>query len=215
MNKLRTANDLQDFLDTEYGWRIKEIAALKAAVRTAGLMPERTLMRAGLALLYAHWEGFVKNSLTAYLNFINCQGLRYEDLLSCFVVFGLKKHINEVSESKTSKISIAAVAFLREQLGQRAQMKIDSAINTESNLSSKVFQNIMISVGFDPESFETRFNLIDESLLRRRNSIAHGDYLDVAKTDWGALADEVIAMLRQVKTHIENAVALEAFKKRK
>jgi hypothetical protein len=214
MNKLRTANDLQDYLDAEYGWRIKEIATLKAAIRTAGLMPERTLIRAGLALLYAHWEGFIKNALTGYLNFVNTQGLSYDELPSCFVVLGMKKQINDLFASRNSAVSIAAIDFLREQLGQRAQMKIDSAINTESNLSSKVFNNLLVAVGFDPQAYETRANLIDESLLRRRNSIAHGDYLEVARADWGQLADEVIAMLRQVKNEVENAVALEKFKRK-
>ena len=212
MSKLHTPNQIQDFLDAELSWRVKEIANLKTAIQESGAIPEKTLIRAGLALLYAHWEGFVKNSLTAYLNFVNCQGLRYEELRSCFVVFGLKKSVNEVVESRNSAASISAIEFLRGQLGERAQLKIDTAVNTESNLSSKVFQNILLSVGFDPAAYETRSHLIDESLLKRRNSIAHGDYLDVGKADWRHLADEIISMMRQVKTEIENSVILASYK---
>lgn len=212
MSKLHTVNQIQDFLDAELSWRVKEIANLKTAAQGSGPIPESTLIRAGLALLYAHWEGFVKNSLTAYLNFVNCQGLKYEELRSCFVVFGLKKNVNELLASRNSTVSISALDFLRHQLGERAQLKIDAAINTESNLSSKVFQNILLSVGFDPAAYETRSHLIDESLLKRRNSIAHGDYLDVGKADWRYLADEIISMMRQVKTEIENAVVFGSYK---
>lgn len=212
MNKIHTVNQLQDFLDAEIGWRMKEIANLKTAVTQASSLSEATVVRAGLALLYGHWEGFVKNSVTAYLNFVNCQGLRYNELQSCFVVFGLKKSLHEAILSRKSATTITAVDFLLNEMGERAQLKIDSAIDTESNLSSAVFHNILRSVGLDPSNYETKAHLIDESLLKRRNNIAHGAYLDVAAADWRQLADEIITMLRQLKTEIENAVALSSFK---
>jgi hypothetical protein len=213
MNKIHTVNQLQDFLDAELSWRVKEIANLKTAVKQSGAISEKTIVRAGLALLYAHWEGFVKNSVTGYLNFVDCQGLRYSDLQSCFIVFGLKKSVHELVESRKSPVTIAALDFLRQQLQERAQLKIDAAINTESNLSSTVFHNILLSVGFDPTNYETKSHLIDVSLLKRRNNIAHGEYLDVAASDWRHLADEIISMLRQLKSEIENAVVLSSFRR--
>lgn len=212
MAKFRTSNQLQDYLDAEFSWRIKEIADLKTAVRSAAPIPERTLIRAGIALLYAHWEGWVKNSLTAYLNYVNHQGHRYNELKSCMVVFGLKKRLNEIIESKSSNTSIAAIDFLMGELSGRAQLKIDSAINTASNLSSEVLKNLLLSVGFDEKPYETKNNLIDESLLKRRNFIAHGEFVDVAKSDWAILANEVISLMRNIKTDIENAVALKSYK---
>lgn len=213
MSKVRTQSQLQDFLDTELGWRIKEIADMKSAVKKARFLSEKTIIRAAVALLYGHWEGFVKSATTGYLNYVENQGLTYAELHTCFVVFGLKKVLNELAESRKAAGNIAAVEFLREQLGERAQLKIDRAINTEANLSSQVLANILLSVGIDASPYESRYHLIDERLLKRRNNIAHGEFLEVSPDEWANLADEILLMLRQLKTDIENASVLAAFKK--
>ncbi len=213
MRKVRTQTQLQDFLDTELGWRIKEIADMKSAVRNARFLSERTIIRAAVALLYGHWEGFVKNATTGYLSYVENQGLTYAELHTCFVVFGLKKVLNELAESRKAAGNIAAVDFLREQLGERAQLKIDRAINTEANLSSQVLANILLSVGIDTSPYESRYHLIDERLLKRRNNIAHGEFLEVSPDEWSNLADEILLMLRHLKTDLENASVLATFKK--
>jgi hypothetical protein len=213
MKLLHTQNQLQDFLDAELGWRVKEIASLKAAVNSSAYISEQTLVRASIALLYAHWEGFIKSSATAYVTYVNNQGLNYSELQTCFVVLGLKKTLHDVQQSKQSRLNVTLVDFLREGLGAKSKLKIDTAINTESNLSASVFENILQAVGFATTPYEAKANLINESLLRRRNTIAHGEYVDVAKDDWVKLADEVLQMLRQFKTDIENAMVLSAFKR--
>jgi hypothetical protein len=208
-----TQNQLQDFLDAEFVWRLKEISALKSAIRSAAFIAEGTLVRASVALLYAHWEGFVKNAATGYVTYVNNQGLNYSDLQTCFVVLGFKKSLHDARQSKQASANIVAINFLRDGLIQKSQMKVDVAINTESNLNSEVFKNILSTIGLDPAAYETKANLIDESLLKRRNTIAHGEYVDVAKKDWANLADEVLAVLRQFKTDIENASAQAAYKR--
>lgn len=94
----------------------------------------------------------------------------------------------------------------------KAVLVLSNAIDTESNLSSTVFANIVQSIGIDISRYETRFNLIDESLLKRRNKIAHGEFLDVTAEEWRELADEIIMMLRHFKTDLENAASLESYK---
>ena len=208
-----TQNQLQDFLDAEFVWRLKEISTLKSAVRSAAFIAEGTLVRASVALLYAHWEGFVKSAATGYVTYVNNQGLNYSDLRTCFVVLGFKKSLHDARHSKQTAANIVAIEFLRDGLIQKSQMKVDVAINTESNLNSEVFKNILSTIGLNSAAYEPKANLIDESLLRRRNTIAHGEYLDVGKRDWANLADEVLAMLRQFKTDIENASAQAAYKR--
>ena len=212
MSKIKTINQLQNYLDNDLSWRIKEIASLKLLVRTSSLVNKNTAVRAGIPLLYGHWEGFVKNASTNYLEFINGQMLTYSELKSCFVVFGLKKKINELVLSKKSEISIASLDFIRSEMDKKARLKIESAIRTEFNLSSKVFANIACSIGIDTSRYEGKFNLIDKRLLNRRNSIAHGEYMDLDPDGFRNLADEIISLLRSFKTDIENAVSLEDYK---
>ncbi|MCX2780959.1 MAE_28990/MAE_18760 family HEPN-like nuclease [Microbulbifer thermotolerans] len=213
MSKIRTIERLQSLLDEELSWRIKEIATLKILVKRSDNIASSTAVRAAIPLLYGHWEGFIKSSATYYLQFINGQSLKYSDLTSCFVVFGVKKKLNDIEASMASETSIAAVEFLMNELNNTAKLKVDSAIRTEFNLSSKVFVNILKSIGFGVDRYEARFNLIDESLLKRRNYIAHGEYLDVEADGFRDLADEILCMLRWFKTDIENAASLGLFKK--
>lgn len=212
MSKIRTADQLQEALDNELSWRLKEIASLKIVVKSSKALSKSTAVRAAIPLLYGHWEGFIKNASTYYLDFVNGQSLTYKELKSCFVVFGVKRKINDLISSKSSEISISTLDFLRDELNEKAKLKIDSAIRTEFNLSSKVFENIAKSIGLSTHGYETRYNLIDSSLLHRRNLIAHGEYLDVDSDGFRELADEILQLLRCYKTDIENAVSLEAYK---
>jgi MAE_28990/MAE_18760-like HEPN len=209
--KLRTLSLLQDYLDGELAWRIKELADMKYSVKKAESDRKRTVIRASLALLYAHWEGFIKNSATAYLEFVDSQGHRYCELASCFVVIGLKKSLNDMVVSKRSHSSIAALEFIRGEMEQKARLSLDSAIRTDSNLSSTVFSNICIAVGINPATYETKYKLVDESLLNRRNKIAHGEFVDVNPEQYRTLTDEVLFILRNFKTDIQNAASLKSY----
>lgn len=98
-------------------------------------------------------------------------------------------------------------------MGNRAEIQVRSAIDTESNLKAHVFEQIAASIGINLNAYESRFNLIDESLVARRNRIAHGEYLDIDSNGWRTLADDVIALMRNFKTDIENAASLSRFLK--
>jgi hypothetical protein len=74
-----------------------------------------------------------------------------------------------------------------------------------------VFENIASSIGIKIQPYESRFKLMDESLLSRRNKIAHGEYLDLDADSWRDLADEVISLMRDFKTDMENAASTSAF----
>lgn len=210
--KIRTLSAFQDAMDHEFAWRLKEIASLKSSVRQSGTLAAPTVIRAGLALLYAHWEGFVKAAALTYLEFVASRGLLYKELQSCFVVLGMKGELHTLEKTRKVDGLIAAYEFVTSRRDQKAALVLANAVDTESNLSSAVFENIVHSIGIDVSAYEARFNLIDESLLKRRNKIAHGEYLDVTADDWRDLADEIILMLRHFKTDLENAASLGSYK---
>lgn len=212
MSKIRTINQLQNVLDQEFAWRLKEVSTLKNTIRSSESIRKKTAVRAGITILYAHWEGFIKKSATVYLEFVGNQRLRYCDLKSCFIVFGLKGQLSKFIESKSAELSLHMLEAIRNDMNERAKLNMKSAIRTESNLSSVVFSNITKSIGIDPSKYEARYNLIDQSLLYRRNHIAHGEFIDVDPDGFRDLADEVIGILRMFKTDIENSVSQESYK---
>lgn len=211
MTPVRTATQLQDLLDSDFAWRIQEISSMKSAIGKTPSGRNRMLLRAGIMLLYAHWEGLVKNSSQWYLEYVSSQRLNYDQLLPCFIVFGLKKHLNELDESERHLRNVRTVEFLLSELGGRANLRWKGAIDTESNLSSKVFHNIASSIGVDPSPYEIEFNFIDTSLLARRNSIAHGEHVDIAETGYRELSDRVANLLRRYKTDIENSMIQSSY----
>jgi len=137
----------------------------------------------------------------------------FRELKSCFVVFGLKAHLDILSSSRRAEANTKAIDFVFEQMDKPAKLRLASAIDTESNLSSKVFDNIAASLSIESTGYAVRYHLIDQSLVERRNKVAHGEYLDIDGEDWGKLADEVLLMMRQYKTDIENAATLQLFKR--
>ena len=59
MAKIRTLTQLQESLDAGMSWRVKEISDFKLVTK-AQSDTSPAFIRAGVALVYAHWEGFIK-----------------------------------------------------------------------------------------------------------------------------------------------------------
>jgi MAE_28990/MAE_18760-like HEPN len=54
---------------------------------------QKSLIRAGVALLYAHWEGFVKKVADLYYEFVGYQRCTLAELNDCFVSIALKQEM--------------------------------------------------------------------------------------------------------------------------
>jgi len=121
--------------------------------------------------------------------------------------------LHEIRQSRKARLNAEVIEFLLNEMGKRADLSLSRAVDTRSNLSTEVFENIALSIGINPGPYEARYNLIDKSLLKRRNEIAHGEYLDVGPDDYRTLADEILHTMRLYKTDIENAAGAELFRR--
>jgi hypothetical protein len=159
-----------------------------------------------------NWEGFVKNAATGYAAFVTSRRLSLQQLSHNFKAIAAKKVLNDASESSKIGASISLIKFLKDESHSVAKVKFEESISTRSNLNSSVFLEVAATVGVQIGRYETRFQFIDKELLKRRNSIAHGDYLDLNPSAFCDLSDEVIVLLSWFKNDIENLVALKAYK---
>lgn len=209
--KLRTDNALLEHLDNDLAWRLKEIHELISAVRSSRGKNVDTHIRAGVALLYAHWEGFIKSAANAYVNYLSYRADKVRDLKPCFVALGMKTRISTSSASAKASIAIDAVSFLLDEIDKSIKLPVSDAISTKSNLNSAVFTDIIGWLGIDGAQYSPRFTLIDATLLKTRNTIAHGDFLVIDPARFESLVEEIIEMLRWFKTDIENAVVQKSF----
>jgi hypothetical protein len=211
MSRLRTIDEFQDRLDTELAWRIQEFSTLDAAIKSVDSVSHRALIRASIAMAYAHWEGFVKNASTHYVEFVGNRRLNYSQLTSVFAVIGLRAKLSIMLLDGPSR-SREAFDFVRSQLETRARLVPATAIDAESNLSSTVFRKILETIGLEASSYESYSNFIDKSLLKKRNSIAHGELIELDRDGWISLRDTTLQLIRMFKSDLENAATLKKYR---
>lgn len=217
MRQIRTTEELQEFLDDELGWRIKDIDNIRSAASIAKVGSSRTLVRAGIALLYAHWEGFVKASASGYVSYVDSQGLRHSELRSCFVAMSLRARIKEVSSTWKARPMVAALETILDGQDDRAALRKKDVVGRRGNLNFRAFKNVANWLGVDAERYMTRSHFIDDRLLKRRNEIAHGKLsdLELDRNGFEELVNGVVQLLRWFKADIENAITNKAFQRPK
>jgi hypothetical protein len=211
MKELRTAGLLLDYLDQDMAWRIKEVHQFKTAVEKASGKNVDAHVRAGISMLYAHWEGFIKGAANSYVNYLSYRGDKNNELKACFVALAMKNKLVAANGSLRSEAAVQVVSHLINEINSPVRLPRFDAINAESNLSSTVFLNIVGWIGIDPTPYSSRFPLVDMTLLGSRNRIAHGEYLNISAERFYELTSEILQMLRWFKTDIENAVVGNSF----
>jgi hypothetical protein len=207
MSKILTPNDLSDRLSEDLAWRKIELSAIKGLIerREFELQKNKVLTRSGIAILYAHWEGYIKYAATSYLEFVSMQrNLRYCDLTDNFIAIAMKSRLDEAASTKQATIHNEVIKFLIDSMEERIKIPKEGVITTGSNLSSDVLRQILALLGIDYQQYEMKQVLIDEKLLAKRNCIAHGEFLDVDVDSYRELHREVIDMMDLFRDQIEN-----------
>lgn len=183
------------------------MASIKFAVRRSAENPRllSTALRAGVAILYAHWEGFLKSSAENYIEFVSRQNLRNDQLSPNFLALSARRMLTDTMNIGRAEQAIALVRFFLEDMSKPSALAYRNAISTESNLSSKVLRNIVFSLGLNYAHFETKAVLIDEKLLAKRNGIAHGQFLDIDLVEFEELFKDISTLLETWRNELENA----------
>src|SRR6266404_7422672 len=130
--KLRTLVQLQDQLDRDHAWRRKELTTIVNYVRSSPEKTQAMAIRAGLLLIYAHWEGFIKYAAECYLNFVAMQGVPLGRLGYSFIALCARKKIFEFEASGKSSQRTELVKYLLGDLSGRARVPYEGIINTQS-----------------------------------------------------------------------------------
>ncbi len=212
MKVARTASELLAHLDDELAWRIQEITTVQKAVKSANGGSETALLRAGVPLLYAHWEGGVKAMAIRYVEFISKQGHTYADIKQCFS--GLKA-LGQVKQMHSITKRVFAASNLLNEIydisNQRASIPLRSYVSNVGNLNFDMFEQVAGFLDIDAGRYVARKNIIDESLLKQRNEIAHGEFLTVDAAAFDSMSREVLTLLRQFKDDVQNALVQKTY----
>lgn len=177
--KVRSLLELQNKLDEDISWRKKEFTTLKFMVGDARKHERMILLRASITLLYAHWEGHIKHCSLVYLLYIKQQSPAYEDMTDNFIQMSLGEKFSSGFSIKKFSSQKCLYDYINRENKEKFNIDANTVINTESNLKYDVVLNILGQLGLDTSIFELKQNFIDSKLLRLRNSIAHGDRVNV------------------------------------
>lgn len=211
MTDFRTGQQLFDYLDRQLAWRQRELFELTSSVQKAEGRNVNIHVRSAVAILYAHWEGFIKDTANSYVNYLSHRADRNDCLIPAIFALSMRSKFGQASGSSRSKVVVPMVKFLIDNMAEPTDLPRAKAISAESNLDSAVFENIAGWIGIDTNEYSTRYPIIDDVLLPSRNSIAHGEYSIMSRERYLSLADEVIFLIRIFKRDIENSVATESF----
>lgn len=192
--------DLQKFgekVQKDLAHRKLELSRLAMMLQAPYMdQPQKNLLcRAVVMFSYAHWEGFVKSASTLYVKHVSGQQVPVCKLKNCFQAAYVAGHLKR--GGSTTKVDflgdvLSAIDMERQKIFSLAP---DKFIDTESNLSSKVFKSLVTGLGISYLStYATRHAFIDGKLVYGRNQVAHGELTIFSETD----ATERLASVRDL-----------------
>ena len=136
------------------------------------------LNKSFILLLYAHWEGFIKEYTIKYFSFVISQNLVLSKLTENFLWIYLKSLLEKykvntnISQEKRMLDKISKDSKFKIKIDENAYFE-KHIVGTESNLKFKNYKNIctILNYNFIDETNVFETNL--EKLVHNRNSIAH------------------------------------------
>lgn len=213
--KVRSAYELDGVLDNDLAWRKREFTTIKFLIAKSRNHEKIVLIRAGIALMYSHWEGHVKKASQAYLCYLNSQAHNYSDLQENFIQLSLGEKFSQGFSIKKYESQKNIFKYLTGELQEAFSLDEKTVIDTESNLKYPVLFNIMNQLGLDIREFELKEHFIDTILLNYRNKIAHGERLNERELEeaYVELEDELLNLIILYQNLIRNAVTSKSYLK--
>lgn len=209
---VRTVEDLQSGLERDLAWRKRELSGLRLSAMRSDAT-RNYLFRAGLVLVCAHWEGFLKKSVELYVDHVFAQNLKLRELSPVFVAHALFSDVMRASEAKYPGSVDTHVRLARRILEGMDEISTRSGwdVKTEGNPGTDVLVKLLSSVGInvqlglDAAAWSTTKVFIDEQVVRDRHRVAHGEGFPISRDDFLVRTHRVIELLDRVSAQVLSA----------
>jgi hypothetical protein len=172
---VRTPEELCDETDRNLAWRRLELSALRRQMLGAELVARNALVRAGVAMLYAHWEGYVKEAASAYISMVAVRRLQCCELSASLVATVLRSRIESLQfPLKTSSLQ-EITGFILDGMVDRPRLRPDGVIRTDANLNHAVLREILFATGIAYEPPPPRRDPDETDHRREAARVAQSD----------------------------------------
>lgn len=156
----------------ENEWREKDFSKIKYIYYQLSDENQVLFLRMSIPYIYAHWEGFVIDSLKKILDHFNQLKLQHHQVKINIFVLSLQEKFDYLkgkqSFEQKCQFSENFLRFLNEQL------KFDKHINTQANLNFDVLKDLCQLFGLNVDKF-AQYRAKINKLVNIRNHIAHGE----------------------------------------
>jgi hypothetical protein len=169
-------------IETDLDWREGELAVLRILLSNKSL-PKRekiVLLRSAWALLYAHYEGFCKFALAVFYDAVRKSGVTCQSLPFNTQCFALIEPIKTIRNLPIADFIAALSTFKVKHLDNSPSFP---DIETNSNLYSSTLENLLKDADIVLPSLNLHNKKLD-TLVRRRNKIAHGEKDMITEVDY-------------------------------
>ncbi|WP_445941132.1 MAE_28990/MAE_18760 family HEPN-like nuclease [Pseudomonas sp.] len=200
-------------LEKDLGWREIELALMRKQLiaSIAGTPQESALLRANLAMIYAHYEGFCKFALELYV--ISLQRLNPDriDLAWPLASFTLKSLHKELLNEKDESIFFTRLLNeLNKEIDAKAEFEKPPQI---SNLWPDLLIEWLTKLHLEKESTIEHANTLHQ-LVNNRNQIAHGKKLMIqSRKELDKYADAAQTVMHEVALGICYALEHKKYKR--
>ncbi len=202
-------------LEADWAWRIDELRFFQnIGAAIADTEGENRYRRVLVLMLYAHFEGFCKVALGAYVNSVNRLGVICGEASYAIAAAGLadlfRELRNPTRKSDLFRRMLPDDAKLHRFARDREFMELadhfaerpvkipDYVVDTESNLTPIVLRKNLFRLGFEHDLFK-HLEADVNRLLAYRNDIAHGAAKDgLDRKTYEKLRAAVIEIAREV-----------------
>jgi hypothetical protein len=161
-----------DDISRDLDWREAEIASMRLLLSRKDISSKQVevLLRAAWALLYAHYEGFVKYCLTLFYEEISARSVKCKKLPIATQVFALDKVLKQIRTMPPADMINEVTDFKAKHLESLASFP---EVDTDSNLWPEILIALLTSADLDSKTVEKNRPKL-ATLVARRNEIAHG-----------------------------------------
>lgn len=212
--KARNTWELENRLDLSLGPRKRELTEHRFAVMGGGSFRRGVLRRSGIVLMYAHWEGFVREASSLYLSLVDSRGLPVAELARNFQAIALRTTLLRLGATRKVSRHIELLNDIADamKLPQApARMPTNGIIAERSNLDARAFYEILETLGLDPTPYKLQEKPVIGRLVRLRHQIAHGARVPVDFSTYNDLHAHLISILDVFREQIVRAAVGRLF----